>query len=154
MERVPSGALGAAQVVAQVAVPRRRGCVTLGEAQFSSGRSSTHGGLCGPGHMIPVAQARSPGLRGTQPRIQHSPWDRRRLGGHRTVGRSCHRAPQSCADQRSSPLEHPGPCRLGAVVFTAGADSRAGDLAATSLVVLPCITLCLGWSRATRGLTG
>ena len=119
-----------------------------------SGGSSTRRGLRGPQSTIPARRPWSPECRGTQPRIQHSPWDRRRLGGHRTVGRSCHRAPQSCADQRSSPLEHPGPCRLGAVVFTAGADSRAGDLAATSLVVLPCITLCLGWSRATRGLTG
>ena len=48
------------------------------------------------------------------------------------------------------PLEHPGPCTLGAAVVTAGADSRAAQLAAPTVVVPPGVTLYLGLSR---GLT-
>ena len=71
-------------------------------------------------------------------------------------GRSCRRVPPSCADQCSPPLEHPGQCALGAAVVTAGADSRAGELAAASGVVPLGVTLCLEGSGppGNRGLPG
>ena len=47
------------------------------------------------------------------------------------------------------PPEHPGPCGLVAAGITAGADTRAGELATASVLVPPDVTLCLGRSRAT-----
>ena len=65
-------------------------------------------------------------------------------------GHSGHRAPTSYADQRPPPPEQPGPCGLGTAVVTAGADSRAGELATATVVILPGVILYLGWSGATK----
>ena len=48
------------------------------------------------------------------------------------------------------PPEHSGQFRLGAALVTVGADSKAGELAAASVVVPPGVTLCMGPSVATR----
>ena len=54
-----------------------------------------------------------------------------------------------------STLHCPGSIKASAdwetVVVTVGADSRGGNLAAASVVVPPCVTLCLGRSGAARG---
>ena len=60
-------------------------------------------------------------------------------------------APPSCADQCPQPLEHPGPCGLRAAIVTAGADSRAGELAAATVVVPPGVTLYRGLSKDLTG---
>ena len=54
------------------------------------------------------------------------------------------------------PWEHLGQCGLGAVVVTVGADSRAGELASTSVVVPPGVILCIGQAGppGNRGLMG
>ena len=49
-----------------------------------------------------------------------------------------------CRSGPPLPWEHPDLCGLGAAVVTAGADSRAGELATASGVVPPGVTLCLG----------
>ena len=106
------------------------------------------GELRGPGSVILAAQAPEPRAPGTQPKIWRSPRDGQRLGGPRTARTLL---PPSCADRRPPPLEHPGTCRLRAPVVTAGADSRAEELAAATVVVPTGVTLCLGLSR---GFTG
>ena len=126
--------LGRALGAAQMAAPRRGDCMALGAAQV-------------------VAQALEPRAMGG-----HSPGP---CASHRTSrgwkdtgqrGGSCRLAPLSCADQRP-PHPVPGisrPVQNGTVVLTGGADSRAGELAAASLVVPPCVTVCLGLSGTTR----
>ena len=73
-----------------------------------------------------------------------------RPGVHRTARTPCCQVPPSCASQHPQPQEHPGQCGQGAAVVTVEADSRDGELAAASVVVPPGVTLCLGWSGATR----
>ena len=54
--------------------------------------------------------------------------------------------------QMSAPTpDHPGPWGLGAAVVTVGADARAGELAAATVIVPPGVILYLELSR---GLTG
>ena len=65
------------------------------------------------------------------------------MGGPQAVQVGTHTAPPL------PPQEHLGQCRLGAAVVTVGPDSRTGDPAAASVVVLPGVTLCLEKSRAT-----
>ena len=87
---------------------------------------------------------RSQGAGGPSPGSCAPPRDRWRCGGHRTVRMLLPLiVPPSCAGQCTLPPEHLGQCGLGAAVVTVGADSRAGELAATSVVVPPCVTLCL-----------
>ena len=59
--------------------------------------------------------------------------------------------PQAVQVSAPPPPEHPGPCGLGAAVVTAGADSRAGEPAAATVVVPPGVTVCLGRGGAARG---
>ena len=94
---------------------------------------------------------RSPGCWGTQRRFQRSPWDKQRPRRHR-IARTLlpPGGPELCRPM-APPPEHPGPCGLGAVVVTVGADSRAGKLAATAVVVPPGVTLCLRLSRGLKG---
>ena len=101
-------------------------------------------------------QAPEPRVPGDTARILHSLQDRQRPGRHRTARiLLLPGAPQLC---RSAPLppEHPGQCRLGDVVFPAGADSWAEELTSASVVVPPGVSLCLRWSGppGNRGLTG
>ena len=118
---------------------------------------------------------RSQGRWGTQPKIQRSR-DRQRPGAHRTermlllpgAPELCRSAPPHPAPRASrplrtgsscglgapedwEPLRTGSPCGLGVAIVTAGADSRAGELAAATVVLHPGVTLYLGLSR---GLTG
>ena len=118
-------------------------CPGRGGAQNSSGSGSTQRGLRSPETMIPAGRPQSTGPQGTQCKIWHSLQDRRRPGGHR-------------AARTLLPLGGPRPQSIQApadwetVVVTAGADSRAGELATATIVVPPDVTLYLGLSRATR----
>ncbi|CAK7300252.1 hypothetical protein VULLAG_LOCUS8157 [Vulpes lagopus] len=79
----------------------------------------------------------SPGCPGTQPRIQCSPWDRQRPGrAQGSKDTPAASGPELCRSSAPAP-EHPGPCRLRAPIGTAGADSRAGEKAADTVVVPP-----------------
>ena len=114
-----------------------------GRGQNSSGSGSAQRGLRSPETMIPAGRPQSTGPQGTQCKIWHSLQDRRRPGGHR-------------AARTLLPLGGPRPQSIQApadwetVVVTAGADSRAGELATATIVVPPDVTLYLGLSRATR----
>ena len=147
LERVPGRALGAVQAEAQAAAPSGGGCLALRAVQVAALQG---GGCAAREHNSSGA---GPGDQGTG---GHGPGSGTPLGtgGGREdtgqQGRSCCWAPLSCTDQRPPTPEHPGPCGGEAAVVTAGPDSRSGELATASLVVPPCVTLCLGWSRATR----
>ena len=99
------------------------------------GPGSSWGGLSGGGYakgsVPPRARLWQCRSWGTQPKIRCSPRTGRVLGGHRTA-------------------RNPGPCGTGAAVFTEGADSRAGELAAATVVLLG-VTLYLGLSRSLTG---
>ena len=105
-----------------------------------------------PGERFQQHRPQSPGHQG------HSPGSSASLGtgggledtGQR--GQSCHWVPPKLCRSATPSLEHPGPCALGAAVVTAGADSRAGELDATTAVVHSGVTLYLGLSMATREL--
>ena len=124
-------------------------CVQRGLGS-SSGSSSMKRGLRCPGAQFQGRRPWSSGCPGHSPGSCAPPGTGGGGEGPGQQGYSCRRAPPSCADQRPLPREHPGPCGLGAAVVTAGADSRAGELAAASGVVPPGVTLCLGWSGATK----
>ena len=97
------------------------------------------------GSKIPAAQAqdpRAPGGRGQDPAAPP---------GQAEVGRAqdskdapAAGCPELYRSAPPDPLEHPGPCGLGPMGVTAGADTRAGELADTSGVAPPGVTLCLG----------
>ena len=95
-----------------------------------------------------------PGIKGAgrhSPRSGTPPGIRRGQEDTGQQGHSCRWWPRAVQIGATPPLEHPGPCRLGAAVVTAGADFRAGQLAAATVVVPPGVTLYLGLSR---GITG
>ena len=100
----------------------------------------------------PFTALQAPGPRALGDTTQNPvlPCGRQRSGGHRTA-RSLlplgHRAVQVSAHGP----EYRGPCALRAAVVNEGADARAGQLAAGTVVVPPGITLYLGLSI---GLTG
>ena len=120
----------------------------------ASGRSRESGGLRAEG-AAPCclreprprsdASGAGPGPRvlGTQRGSCAPPGAGRSGEGPGQRGGSCHRRPRAVQIGVPAP-EHPGPCGLGAAVVTAGADSRAGELASTSGVAPPGVTLCLG----------
>ena len=108
-------------------------------------------GAAGPGNAIPVVQAPDPRVLGDTAQDSALP------PGQVEVGRvqdsedtSAARRPQALQISTLQPWEHPGQCRLRAVVVTAGADSSPRELAAASGAVPLGVTLCLRWSRATR----
>ena len=76
-----------------------------------------------PGSTIPAAQGhRSQGAKQTKPMILHSPWDRRKPGGHRTAktllllgAPKLYRSVYPCR-----PWEHLGQCRLETALVTIG----------------------------------
>ena len=98
-------------------------------------------GAPGPRVRIPATQVPAPRVLGAQPRTWLPPGtgkaQRPRRGGC-----SCPGGSKLCRST-ALPPEHPGPWRLGAEVATAGADSRAGEPAAAT-VVPPGVTLYLG----------
>ena len=108
-----------------------------------SGRGSGLIGLCpavfgtqGSRSTIPESQ----GTEWTQPRIPHSPQDRRRWGGHRTARTLL---PLGSLKLYRSVPPPPGSTQTSAdceveVVVIGGYDSRAGELAAASVVFLLC----------------
>ena len=113
-----------------------------------SGGGSERRGLRGPGSTIPAAQTpepRTPGNTAQDPALPLGQAEAGRTQDSEDAP-ATRGAALSCAGQHPPPLEHPGLCGLGAVGDTAGADSRAGELAATRLVVPPSVT-CLGQSR-------
>ena len=122
LEGVPGGALGATHVAAQAAAYARR--------------------LRGPGSVTPaVAQTLEPKAlvdTAQDPAVICTGGGQEDTGQQ---GRSCCQAPPSCADQRPLPLEHPGPCRLGAVELrlelTPGLDNWPQPLL-LFLLVSPC----------------
>ena len=140
LECMPGGASGEAQAAA----PDGGGCALLPSGATAPGTAAVgaHSSSTGP---------RSQVTKQTQPRILHSRRDRRKSGGHRTARTLL--APGTPKLCRSAP---PAPGSIQAsvdwetVVVTAGADSRAGRLAAASVVIPAGETLCLRLSRATR----
>ena len=95
---------------------------------------------------IPAVQAWEPRAQGTQPRIRLHPGQAEAGRPRQDSKDTCRWGPQ--AEQVRGPApEHPVPCRLGVAVVTAGADSRAGELA-TATAIVPCVTSCHGQSRA------
>ena len=111
-----------------------------------------------PGAQFQQHRAWNPGRWGTEPRILCSPQDRWKRREHRTAGTLLPPdAPKLCRSVH--------PCCLRSIqargywetmVVTAGADSRAVDMAAASVVVPPCVTLCLRevGQPGNRGLMG
>ena len=96
------------------------------EGLWGTGLRPAAFGSRGPGRAIPGAQATEPRARGDTaqgPVLPPGQVDSEELLP--LV------APKLCTSAHP-PREHPGPCRLGAAVVTAGADSRAGDLANAS----------------------
>ena len=115
--------------------------------------SSWGGGSLGraawPGSAIPVVQAPEPRAPGDTAQHPALPRDRQRRGGHGTARTLLPLGtPELCRSAPPTPRSTQASADWETVVVTAGADSRAGELAAT--VVPPCVTLCLGQSRAAR----
>ena len=125
LERVPSG-------------PRNSG-------GGGSGSGSARRGMHGPGRAIPEAQAPDPRVLGDTARIRRSPWDMWGPGGHRTAGHP--RAVQVSAPHARS-IQAPTDWGLQELLreLTLGLKSWPPPV----LLFLPYVTLCLGWSGATR----
>ena len=105
-----------------------------------------------PGSTIPAVQAPEPRAPGDTVQDPVLPLGQAEAGRTQdSEDTPASGGPKVCRSAPLPPPEHPGPCELGAVVVTAGADSRAGQLAAASVVVPPGVTLQLVLSR---GLTG
>ena len=87
------------------------------------------------------------GQRGLRPAAFRScAWER----DSSSAGRGSTRHPQAVQISNSHPQSIQASVDWETVVVTTGADTRAGELAATSVVVPSGVTLCLGWSRAAR----
>ena len=111
--------------------------------------AALHGGH-GPGNTIPAAQALEPCVPGHTAQDPVLPLGQVEAGRTQDSKDAPAAGRPSRADQRPPPPEHLGQCRLVAAGVTARADSSAGELAAASGIVPSGVTVCLGWSRATR----
>ena len=114
-------------------------------------------GAVTPGAQFQQYRPQIPGCWGTQPRILWFPPGQAETGraqdSEDSPAARCPQAVQICA---STVLGAPRPVWTGRLCNYCRIGSRAGDLATTSVVVPPCVTLCLGGAGppGNRGLTG
>ena len=122
----------------------------------AEGAASCYLGEPWPESMIPAAQVPDLRVLGDTAQDPALPQDRQRWGGPRTARTLLPLGAPKLCKSAPHPREHPGQCGLGASVVTAGADSRAGELATASRVVPPGVTLCLGEAGppGNKGLMG
>ena len=64
---------------------------------------------CAPSNVIPTAQAWEHRALGTQPKIWCSPWDRHRLGGHKTARTLLRMGGPKLSIPAAKHLAYPGP---------------------------------------------
>ena len=109
------------------------------------------------GARLQQRRPQTPGRQGTQPRSCGPPGMQRR-GGHRVARMLLPPGtPKLCRSAHPATLQAPRPVPTGSCgSYYRGADSRAADLPAASVVIPPCVTLCPGEARppGNRGLTG
>ena len=117
----------------------------------SPGGGSGRRALPGPRSEIPVTQTPDPRALGATAQdpalVLGQAEDGRVQDSEDAPATGC---PQAVQISASRPRSIQGSVDWETVVVTAGADSRAGELAAASVVVPPGVILCLGWSGATR----
>ena len=123
-----------------------------GTAEVAALAAARLGGECmALGEQFQRHRRRTPGCWGTQ---QGSGDPLGTCGGREDTGprgRSCRGAPPSCAGQCPPCPQHPGSHGLGSAGVTAGADSRAEELATASVIVPPLCHIVPGMERGHQG---